>query len=40
LDINEADKARRIDIGNTRFGGDSRVIVLIFSFLQNRKNTK
>ncbi len=25
LDINDADKARRIQSGNTRFGGDSRV---------------
>lgn len=41
LDINEADKGRRLHLGNTRFGGDSRVhFYLIFSSLLQRKNIK
>ncbi len=29
FDTNEADKARRLNLGNTRFGGDSRVIYFL-----------
>jgi len=38
LDINEADKAKRINAGNTRFGGDSRVKYFLCSFHQTRRS--
>lgn len=40
IDINQADRARRHDIGNTRFGGDSRVNIVLFSSQWHKKNTK
>lgn len=40
LDINEADRGRRNNNGNTRFGGDSRVRLWLFKFPPQEKKYK